>query len=177
MSGKKTSYGITKQHGEHLREVLKWLAAQPDATPLEIGVLEEITGRVEHRALEGSIFRVRLKNRGDAARRTTNPTHMPGKEPEIEWSIDEMDQLRRLVREGKTRTEIAEEIEGRSYYAVIAKMHRLNLQTLASAKTISDHNVEARHRNDVLERGSILARARALRERRIAEGRIEREVA
>jgi tRNA G18 (ribose-2'-O)-methylase SpoU len=160
---------VTLQHTQYADEIIAWLKIT-GGTPLEVGVIEEIRDRLKEHAKNGSIIRVRLKNRGDNPI-PANRMHRIGKEREIEWGIDEMDQLRRLARDGKTLSQIAEEMEGRSYYAVVSKMRRLNMKTMATHKEVSDQVITARHHD------GILARARSLRERRLAEGRLEREVA
>jgi hypothetical protein len=121
------SFGITKQHGEHLREVIAWLSVQDGTTPLEIGVLEEITQRVEHRALAGSLLRVRLKNRphqSNPQRAVSGP--LPERRDWREWSVPEMESLRAMFRENTPVDEIAERL-GRSPGSVDHEIGRLGL--------------------------------------------------
>jgi hypothetical protein len=121
------SFGITKQHGEHLHEVIAWLSVQEGTTPLEIGVLKEITERVEHRALAGSLLRVRLKNRPHQAnpqRAVSGP--LPERGAWHRWSDEDRDRLATLFREGKHVDVIADAM-GKSQGAIEEQIARLGL--------------------------------------------------
>jgi regulator of replication initiation timing len=124
LSTARKSFGITKQHGEHLHDVIAWLSVQEGTTPLEIGVLEEITERVEHRALDGARLRVRLKNRGNPRRAMDGP--QPERGVWHRWSDEDRDRLARLFREGKHVDVIADEM-GKSQGAIEDQIARLGL--------------------------------------------------
>jgi hypothetical protein len=178
MSGKRASYGITKQHGEHLRDVLKWLAVQPDATPLEIGVLEEVTGRVEHRALQGSLLRVRIKNRGNPRGSTGVRYPAPLKMDDatwhgggLLWSVEEMDTLARLCREEKTLEEMHEFLPHRTSHAISHQLKKMGLRARVESRAATHNEMRTR------DGRGVLARAREVRARRKESEREERRSA
>jgi hypothetical protein len=73
MSGRARTVGVTRQDAESLAHVRGWLAAQPNADPLALGVLDDVAERVAAGAHSAAIVRVRLKNRGNPQRAASGP--------------------------------------------------------------------------------------------------------
>jgi hypothetical protein len=129
MSGRTRSVGVTKQDVETLVHVREWLAAQPNADPLALGVLDDVAERVTAGAKNAAIFRVRHKNMGNRSRAHTGP--LPERPGTVgagwhRWSDEDRDRLAMLFREGKHVDVIADEM-GKSQGAIEDQIARLGL--------------------------------------------------
>jgi hypothetical protein len=124
MSGRARTVGVTRQDAESLAHVRDWLAAQPGADPLALGVLADITERVASGAHNSAIFRVRLKNRGNPCRAMDGP--QPERGVWHRWSDEDRDRLATLFRQGKHVDVIADEM-GKSQGAIEDQIARLGL--------------------------------------------------
>jgi hypothetical protein len=164
-----------------MREVLAWLRQHGSATPLEIGVMEEIVERVEGLALSGAVVRVRLKNMGNP--RIAAPKRASFDRNEYDrrvraaqgsgtgslrnWTVPELQTLERMCREEQTIEEIRERLPHRSHQAIKMQLSRMGIHARHVHRGGGGKNAGS----------GTLARARALREERLAEGRAAREVA
>jgi hypothetical protein len=127
MSGRRQNGTITRHDAESLERVRGWLAAQPGADPLALGVLADITERVVAGALTAAVVRIRAKNLGHRA----NPSRAAAPPPPERgvwhrWSDEDRDRLATLFRAGKHVDVIADEM-GKSQGAIEDQIARLGL--------------------------------------------------
>jgi hypothetical protein len=124
MSGRTRTVGVVRQDAETLTRIRSWLAAQPGADPLALGVLADITERVAAGALTAAVIRIRHKNMGNRSRAVSGP--LPERGVWHRWSDEDRDRLARLFREGKHVDVIADEM-GKSQGAIEEQIARLGL--------------------------------------------------
>lgn len=156
---------VREQHAQLLTGIAIWLEQQPDTTPLELGVFNEVAARVRERSKAGAIVRVRIKNLGERTGRTDHP--YTG-ESNL-WSLDEMERLRQMNRERMSTLKIAETL-GRSPGSVRAQKQRLGLRFPSPPPKIPKPPTPPKAEGSGrYKRPEVLAAARRLRERRLAE--------
>lgn len=167
--------GVTRQQVENISEIITWLKVT-GGTPLEVGVMEEVRERLTVNAHNGALVRVRIKNLGrmPAAQAETAPATsfaaLRAMRPSrVAWTFDEHERLRTLYQDGLTHLQIGEAL-GRTEAAVSEKISRLHLSRQRPYNHSGNH--QAGH-----PAHDVLARAREVRQRRIAEGRRERREA
>jgi hypothetical protein len=127
MSGGTRTVGVTRQDAESLERVRCWLAAQPGADPLALGILEDITERVASGALSAAVVRIRLKNRphqSNPQRAVSGP--LPERGAWHRWSDEDRDRLATLFREG-THIDVIADAMGKSQGAIEEQIARLGL--------------------------------------------------
>lgn len=139
MGSPKRRAPVTRQHAQALEEIILWCRSQGEsiADPLTIDILEEVKGRVEQRAKDAAIFRVRLINHPNPRRpKKVAATRQEARvfQNGIEWSEDENELLRDLTKQAVHWNDMADMgLDGRTGHSCRKQASRLNIQRSGDA--------------------------------------------
>jgi hypothetical protein len=120
---RRKAYGVVRNHGVAMQEIIAWAKIDPMTTPLELGVLEEMRDRLFAHAKNGAIVRIRIKNQGSRHLIVGGICN----DPANEWTEEEKNTLRTCFSEKMTLEQTQERLPERTVLAIQTMKRKMGI--------------------------------------------------